>query len=72
MKIIFTNHAKYRIMERGISVLLIKSVLKNSDSQIIDQYGMMIVRKIIGEKVIEVVYKISGSNYIIITAYYGN
>ena len=32
MKIQFTDHVKYRILERGIDVSQIKTVLKNPDS----------------------------------------
>ncbi len=72
MKIVFTNHAKYRIMKRGISAVLVKNVIKNPDSQSLSENGMMVVRKSIERKVIEVVYKVDRSNYVIITAYYGN
>ncbi len=50
MKIVFTNHAKYRLEERKISVENVKSVIKNSTSQKSDKYGMIVSRKIIDKK----------------------
>jgi hypothetical protein len=72
MKITFTHHAQFRIMERGISALDVAKVLKNPDSQKMDVYGMMTVRKMVGKKTLEVIYRLSGKTHIIITAYYEN
>lgn len=71
MKIIFTNHAKYRLMERDISVEVVKQVVKFG-MQKRNKYGMLLSRKVMGKKTAEVVYKMQGVNYIIITAYYEN
>jgi len=70
MNIIFTNHAKYRINERKISVILVRQVVKNPDKKKLDEYGMIVVTKQFGKKSLEVVYKIQGNNIIVITAYY--
>jgi hypothetical protein len=72
MEISFTHHAKYRIMERNISVLSVRQTIKHPDSQRTDEYGMMIARKKIGEKLLEVVYRIERNKQIVITAYYEN
>jgi hypothetical protein len=72
MKFVLTNHAKYRILERGVSVSEIKIVIKNPDRQKSDKYGMLVARKRVNNKTLEVVFKIQGNSYIIITAYYEN
>ncbi len=72
MEISFTHHAKYRIMERNISVLNVRQTIKHPDSQRIDEYGMIVARKKIAGKLLEVVYRIKGSKRIVITAYYEN
>ena len=72
MKVIFTNHAKQRIVERDISFLLVKQTVKNPDSHKSSEYGIVVVRKMFGKKILEVIYKVKGTSYIIITSYYGN
>ncbi len=72
MEILFTHHAKYRIMERKIPVLNIRQTIKHPDSQSVNEYDMMVVRKKINRKLLVVVYRISGSKKIVITAYYEN
>lgn len=72
MNIFFTNHAKYRINERKISVINVRQAIKIPDSEKSDDYGMIIVRKKFSRKVLEVVYKIQNKNIIVITAYYEN
>ena len=70
MKIVFTNHAKYRINERKILIFDIKLTIKNPDKKNVDSHGMIIVNKRFGRKSLEVVYKIRGSNFVVITSYY--
>ena len=70
MNIIFTNHAKYRINERKVSIVNVRQTVKNPDSKKIDEYGMMVVTKRFGRKSLEVVYKVQGNNIVVITAYY--
>ena len=72
MNIVFSNHAKYRINERKISVFSIRQTIKNPSSKRIDEYGMIIVRKNFSKKLLEVVYKLHKSDIFIITAYYAN
>jgi len=70
MNIVFTNHAKYRINERKVSVINVRQAVKNPDNKKIDEYGMIVVTKKFGKRSLEVVYKIQSNNIIIITAYY--
>lgn len=72
MKFVFTNHAKYRIMERGIIVDRIKQTLLDQSVRKTDKYGMITSRKKFGLKTLEVVYRVEKNSYIIITAYYEN
>ena len=70
MNIIFSNHAKYRINERKISIVDVRQTVKNPDSKKVDGHGMMVIIKRFGRKSLEVVYKIQGNKIIVITAYY--
>lgn len=70
MNIVFTNHSKYRINERKISITNLKAAIKNPDSRKVDEYGMIVVKKNFGRKSLEVVYKVQSNNFVIITAYY--
>ena len=72
MKFIFTNHAKCRLNERNISIDLVKKVILNADGRKVDEYGMITARKSVGNKKLEIVYKIKHNVHIIITAYYEN
>ena len=58
MNIVFSNHAKYRLNERKISVADVKQAIKNPSSKRADEYGMMMVRKNFSKKSLEVVYKV--------------
>ena len=72
MKIIFTHHAKYRLMERSIYVNDIKQTIKYPDQCQIGSNGKILARKNINGKILEAVYKIRGNSYIVITIYYEN
>lgn len=72
MLFLFTDHAKYRIEERGISIDRIKQTIKMPERQLIENHGMIVVKKKFGKKTLEVVYKIAKNKFIIITAYYEN
>lgn len=66
----FTNHAKFRILERRISMIDIKSAIKNPDSlkNVFD--GKIAVKKYFGSYSLEIVYKkVTKSDILIITAY---
>ncbi len=73
MKIILTDHAKWRIKERNITIQTIKLVLSSPDvlrQSFDDRYT---ATKVVAGETIEIVYtKEKGEKYIIITAYYGN
>ena len=72
MNIIFTNHSKYRINERKISVTNIRQTIKNPDRKKIDEYGMILVAKQFGKKSLAVVYRIYNNNLVVVTSYYEN
>jgi len=70
MKLAFTDHAKFRIIERGISVEKIKTTLKNpeySEKVFGDKYK---VGKTFGGKTLEIIYTRNKNNVVIITAYF--
>jgi hypothetical protein len=72
IKIVFTNHAKYRLNERGISVLDVRKAIREPDSKKSEQYDMIVIKKRFGRKVLEVVCKLKRNECLVITAYYEN
>lgn len=70
MEIKFTNHAKYRVLERNIKMSDIKSALKNPDYYGFTFDGKLVARKLIGDKTLEVIYTKSKNKILIITVYY--
>jgi len=71
VKIILTNHAKYRLLERGIDTHQVKKIIKNGSIVKINSDGTIVVKGLSdGGKFIEVVYFKNGNNLVIKTAYY--
>lgn len=59
-------------MERGISPEHVREAIRNPSLRKTDKYGMITVQKIVNGKLLEVIFKIQKSKFIIITAYYEN
>ena len=70
MKIIFTDHAKERVKERGILVSDIKKAVKLPTSHLWSYLPTIKIQKIINGKTLEIIYEQKGPIIIIITAYY--
>ncbi|MCX6731813.1 MAG: DUF4258 domain-containing protein [Candidatus Parcubacteria bacterium] len=70
MKLKFTNHAKYRILERKIKMSDIKDTLKNPDFYGHTFDNKIVARKLIDGKTLEVVYTKIKREILIITIYY--
>ena len=69
MKITFTSHAQYRLMERKISLANVRDAVLNSNI-FSAEGGLLRARKKFDGKILEVVYKKSKSDIVVITAYY--
>lgn len=70
MTIIFTNHAKIRQKQRGISSQQINQALKNPDIISEDKAGMPLIGKRINRHAIIVIFnKIKKGHIIVITVY---
>lgn len=72
MRFVVSDHAKFRIMERGIDVDLAKQVIKAPDTDIIQKDGSRVAtKKVAGDRNLTIVYKQkSSTQVIIITGYY--
>ncbi len=70
MDIRFTNHAKYRITEREISILQIEKTLKAPDSLKRGFENETVARRTFGKRILEFVYTKNKNKIIIITAYH--
>jgi len=69
--VIFTKHAKIRLKERGINIILVKKVLREPD-HITRDAETIVYSKRIGQKNLIVVTTETGHQLIVITAYYEN
>lgn len=70
MKIIFTAHAKERILERGILLSDIKNAVAYPTSHLWSYPPTQKIQKIVKGKTLEIVFEPKGQVIIIITAYY--
>jgi len=70
MKIIFTDHAKERVKERGIRISDINKAIKSPTAHLWTYPPAMKIQKIINGKTLEVIYENKGQIIILITAYY--
>lgn len=69
MKVTFTSHAQYRLMERKIPFAIVREIVLSSRTIFVDG-DLLRVKKKVGDKILEVVYKKTKSDIVIITAYY--
>ena len=65
----FTDHAQYRLLERGISIEQIKVVLKSPQLKRFS-HGRWVARAQVDDENVEVVYVEKGRDMIVLTAYY--
>lgn len=70
MKIIYTTHAEENIDERKLSKKVIEDVVINPEKVSDSMFGRKIAQKVVGNKLLRVIYGHKGNVYIIITAYY--
>ena len=69
MKIEYTPHADFNINERKLNKKLIESIIKNPDKVVESKYERKIAQKIVGDKLIRVVYRKESGKIVVITAY---
>ena len=67
--IIFSNHAKEMMGQRRIGEEEIKKALLDPDETLDGKYDAKIAHKTLNDKMLRVVYDISGDKYTVITAY---
>jgi hypothetical protein len=70
VKIVYTQHAKDRMLERGIKKEWIEEAIKNPDEIKKGRENKRIVVKAINKKKINVVYAVENESYIVITTYW--
>ncbi|MDP2744328.1 MAG: DUF4258 domain-containing protein [Dehalococcoidia bacterium] len=70
MQFDYTDHAEENIGERGLSKQVIESAVTNPDEVVEGSLGRKIAHKMIGTKLLRVVYGQQGNVLIIVTAYY--
>ena len=69
MEIVYTLHAKMRMLERMINEKEIEYILSNPDFVDEGRDKTLVASKIIGDKIIKVIYILQGNKIIVITAY---
>ena len=70
IRIVLTNHAKQRLLERGIAEAYILRVVKDPDSTKVSFKRNLKIIKKFRSRTIEVVCTRKGDLFVIITAYY--
>jgi len=70
MKIIYTDHAEENINERKLSKKGIEDIVKNPEKAMDARFDRKIAQKILGDKLLRVIYEQEDNVYIIVTAYY--
>lgn len=70
MKIIFTDHSKERILDRGILISDVKKAIVSPTSHLWSYPPTQKIQKIIGRRTLEIIFQEKGQIIIIITAYY--
>ncbi len=70
MKITYTNHAEENIEERRLDKKTIEDAVKNPEKVVEGRFGRKIAQKIMGDKLLRVIYEQENNIYIIVTSYY--
>ena len=70
MRLIYTNHAEENVAERNINKKIIEETLASPERIIDGRFGRKIAQKVVGNKLLRVIYESKSNTYIIITAYY--
>jgi len=70
MKVIFTDHTKFRLLERNIPVSFIKQAIGNPDFEKLTFGNRTQIRKKFGDKVLEIIYVKYPQKIIVITLYF--
>ena len=70
IRLILTNHAKQRLLERGIAEAHLLRVVKDPDSMKVSFRGNVKIIKKVRSKTLEIVCTRKGDLFVIITAYY--
>jgi hypothetical protein len=69
MEIIYTLHARMRMLERMITEKEVEFILKNPDFVDDGRDKTLTASKIIGDKIIKIIYRLQGNKIIEITVY---
>ena len=70
MKFNYTDHAEENIKERKLNKKIIENILKHPNKIAEGRFGRKIAQKIVGEKLLRIIYEENDNVYIIVTAYY--
>lgn len=70
MEFEYTDHVEENLVERNLSKKMVEDAVLNPDELAEGSFGRKIANKIIGDKLLRVIYEQENNVYIIITAYY--
>ncbi|MCZ6653637.1 MAG: DUF4258 domain-containing protein [Planctomycetota bacterium] len=70
MEIRFADHAEEGMADRKISKQLVEKALNKPDEVVQGKKGRKITHKLVGERLLRVVFELQEKAYIVITAYY--
>ena len=72
MELRYTEHAEENIKERELDKAVIEDVIRDPDRVEHGKFNRKIAQKMVGVKLLRVIYEKEGNVYIIITAYYAD
>ena len=70
LEINYTNYSEETLADRKIKKTIIEAALFNPDEVFDGRTGRKIAHKLVGDKLLRVIYEFDNKAYIVITAYY--
>ena len=70
MPIVFSDHAKTQLKRRRISLKLAVKIVKDPDKILLSFKNRKLRKKIIGDKILEIVTQTEGNKITVITGYF--
>ncbi len=68
----YFEHAENNLADRNIPKKLVQNAILNPDIVLEAKKGRKIAQKLVGNKLLRVIYNSHGKTYIVVTAYYTN
>jgi len=70
MKIVYTDYSEDTLNDREISKKLVEDTIKNPNEIVEGKKERLVAHKLVGKKLLRVMYEKEANVYIVVTAYY--